>query len=165
MKKFWVLNRGEKIIVEAENFEEIDKSFLPLSIIFDPDLCKLYNSNWETRYLIGGKIWLKDFKGVVREIYTDKLSEIIYLNDWDSYDYFLREKLIKELELIAEKLEVVLEEKNETIKDGIETIDLFYQGLCSIYNVNSVGGSGSRRKVREIIHNLGIKPLINCNKN
>ncbi len=107
---------------------------------------------------------LDDNQGISRRIKTPKsvLEIVIDYYDWKHYDTVENEERIKGLKRLIDNWKKMVNELVELNKDLNKDIEKYHKAFGEIYKVNSVGGSGSRKKVKELILNLGFKCCTDC---
>lgn len=119
---------------------------------------------------ITGHLFIADSTGETRNFYIDvsdfrklKINEFrkiffyfhpaIDCASWSAYDYLLTKEELNKRKDIIEDLRKTLEEKRaetETLKSSVSFLE---EVLVKIYDINEGGGTGSRKKVRELVQN------------
>lgn len=96
---------------------------------------------------------LRDSMGEIRSIEWGKYSQAIEHDSWQKYDSFkMKEEILRlshELDRARQQFQLEFSGLRNEINDLRST-------LACIFDINEVGGRGSRRRVRELILEHGI---------
>lgn len=107
---------------------------------------------------------LRDRVGEVRPVSWGQYHEAVESADWAAYDAVIQKKEIQKLKDEIVRLKDLLRDAGEVDRGKSQEISKYRDLLYRSYDENEVGGPGSRKRVRQLLLETGIRVCDSCGK-